>query len=87
MKAYIEDNFAYNLNESLAQIRTYYKFDETCPGSVPQSIRAFLESNDYEDAIRRAISIGGDSDIIACITLEGSQRLIIKRYPILLSRE
>lgn len=68
MKTYIEDNFAYNLNEPLDQIRIYYKHDETCPGSVPQAIRAFLESNDYEDAIRKAISIGGDSDTIACIT-------------------
>lgn len=68
IKKYIQDNFAYDLNESLDQIRTYYKHDETCPGSVPQAIRAFLESNDYEDAIRKAISIGGDSDTIACIT-------------------
>jgi ADP-ribosylglycohydrolase len=68
IKTYIEDNFDYNLNEPLDQIRSYYKFDETCPGSVPQAIRAFLESNDYEDAIRKAISIGGDSDTIACIT-------------------
>jgi len=68
IKTYIEKNFAYNLNEPLDQIRKYYKFDETCPGSVPQAIRAFLESNDYEDAIRKAISIGGDSDTIACIT-------------------
>jgi len=68
IKAYIEVNFAYNLNEPLDQIRKYYKFDETCPGSVLQAIRAFLESNDYEDAIRKAISIGGDSNTIACIT-------------------
>ena len=68
IKTYIENNFAYDLNEPLDQIRNYYKFDETCPGSVPQAIRAFLESNDYEDAIRKAISIGGDSDTIACIT-------------------
>lgn len=40
---------------------------ETCPGSVPQAIRAFLESHDLEDAIRKAISIGGDGDTIACI--------------------
>ena len=68
IKTYIENNFAYDLNEPLDQIRNYYKFDETCPGSVPQAIRAFLESNNYEDAIRKAISIGGDSDTIACIT-------------------
>lgn len=45
-----------------------YKFDETCQGSVPQAIIAFLESTDFEDAIRNAISIGGDSDTIAAIT-------------------
>jgi ADP-ribosylglycohydrolase len=68
IKTYVESSFGYNLNESLDQIRIYYRHDETCPGSVPQAIRAFLESNDYEDAIRKAISIGGDSDTIACIT-------------------
>ena len=68
IKTYVESHFNYNLNESLDQIRTYYKHDETCPGSVPQAIKAFLESNDYEDAVRKAISIGGDSDTIACIT-------------------
>ncbi len=45
-----------------------YRFDETCQGSVPQAIIAFLESTDFEDAIRNAISIGGDSDTIAAIT-------------------
>ena len=67
IKIYVENNFGYHLNQSLDQIRINYRHDETCPGSVPQAIRAFLESNDYEDAIRKAISIGGDSDTIACI--------------------
>jgi ADP-ribosylglycohydrolase len=67
IKAYVENNFKYDLNETLDQIRIYYKHDETCPGSVPQAITAFLESNDYEDAVRKAVSIGGDSDTIACI--------------------
>ena len=80
IKTYIEDNFAYNLNEPLDQIRTNYKFDETCPGSVPQAIRAFLESNDYEDAIRKAISIGGDSDTIACIA-GGIAQAYYKKIP------
>ena len=44
------------------------KFDVSCQGSVPQAIAAFLESTDFEDAIRNAISIGGDSDTTACIT-------------------
>lgn len=53
---------------SLDSIRKGYEFDETCQGSVPQAIVAFLESTDFEDAIRNAISIGGDSDTIAAIT-------------------
>lgn len=68
IKRYIENNFGYDLNRSLDEIRPTYRFDVTCQGSVPQAIRAFLESEHYEDAIRKAISIGGDSDTIACIT-------------------
>ena len=67
IKQYIETTFPYNLDESLDSIRPNYQFDYTSKGSVPQSIRAFLESTDYENAIRLAISIGGDSDTIACI--------------------
>ena len=68
IKKYINSNFNYNLDDTLDNIRKEYKFDETCQGSVPQAIIAFLESENYEDAIRKAISIGGDSDTIACIT-------------------
>ncbi len=68
IKGYIEEVFGYQLSESLDKIREYYRFDPTCPGSVPQAIIAFLESEDFEDAIRKAISIGGDSDTIACMT-------------------
>lgn len=68
IKSYVENNFNYNLNNTVANLQKYNKFDETCQGSVPESIICFLESNDFEDAIRNAISIGGDSDTIACIT-------------------
>lgn len=68
IKSYIKTTFGYLLNKSLDNIRKTYKFDASCQGSVPQAITAFLESNDYEDAVRKAISIGGDSDTIACIT-------------------
>lgn len=68
IKSYIEANFRYDLNFSLDKIRSNYKFDVSCQGSVPQAIVAFLESKNFEDAIRNAISIGGDSDTIACIT-------------------
>ncbi len=68
IKDYVVAKFAYNLEQTLDQIRPHYRFDETCQGSVPQAIVAFLESEDYEDAVRKAVSIGGDSDTIACIT-------------------
>lgn len=68
IKNYIQNTCGYDLEQIIDQIRPVYKFDVSCQGSVPQAIIAFLESNDYEDAIRNAISIGGDSDTIACIT-------------------
>ena len=62
----INDNY-YPMNFTLAGIRDAYTFDSSCQGSVPQAIMAFLESTDFEDAIRNAVSIGGDSDTIAAI--------------------
>ena len=67
IKEYVEGAFGYNLDTSIDEIRPRYRFDATCPGSVPQAITAFLESEGYEDAVRKAISLGGDSDTIACI--------------------
>ncbi|MFA6618293.1 MAG: ADP-ribosylglycohydrolase family protein [Candidatus Neomarinimicrobiota bacterium] len=67
IKDYITSQFNYDLNFTLDEIRATYEFDVTCQGSVPQAIVAFLESSDFESAIRLAISIGGDSDTIACI--------------------
>ena len=60
--------FDYDLNRSVAEIRPGYRFNESCQGTVPEAIIAFLESTDFESAIRLAISLGGDSDTIACIT-------------------
>jgi ADP-ribosylglycohydrolase len=68
IRSYVETTFGYDLSKSLDEIRPGYGFDETCQGSVPQAITAFLESTGFEDAIRLAISLGGDSDTIACIT-------------------
>lgn len=68
IKKYIEENFKYNLSITLAELRPHYHFNETCQGTVPQAIVAFLESTDYENAVRKAVSLGGDSDTIACIT-------------------
>jgi ADP-ribosylglycohydrolase len=67
IKDFVERNFGYNLSQTLAEIRPHYYFDETCQGSVPQAIIAFLESDGYEDAVRKAISLGGDSDTLACM--------------------
>ncbi len=67
VRGFITKNFEYDLDFTLDAIRPTYKFDVTCQGSVPQAIVAFLESTDYENAVRLAISIGGDSDTIACM--------------------
>lgn len=67
IKGAVQGRFGYDLSPTLDQMRPDYGFDATCPGSVPQAIIAFLESDDYEDCIRKAISLGGDSDTIACI--------------------
>jgi len=67
IREYIQANY-YPLNFTLDEIRDTYKFNETCQESVPQAIEAFLESESFEDAIRNAVSIGGDSDTIAAIT-------------------
>ena len=64
---HIYQTFGYDLSRTLAHIRPGYKFDVSCQGSVPESIIAFLESTDYESAVRNAISLGGDSDTMAAI--------------------
>lgn len=63
----VEEHFGYDLQRSLDEIRERYAFDVSCQGSVPEAIIAFLESTDFEDAIRNAISLGGDADTQACI--------------------
>ena len=67
IRYYIVKNY-YRIGFALDSIREEYDFDVTCQGSVPQALEAFFESTDFEDAIRNAISIGGDSDTIAAIT-------------------
>jgi len=63
----VMSQFGYDLSRSCNLIREVNQFDETCQGSVPEAITCFLESTDFEDCVRLAISIGGDSDTIACI--------------------
>lgn len=67
IKAYVSDHFGYCLDQRLDDIRLTYTFDVSCQGSVPQSLIAFLEADGFEDAIRNAISLGGDADTMACI--------------------
>ena len=68
IKAQIESKFGYNLNRTLAEIRPSYQFDESCQGTVPEAIIAFLESRDFTHSIQCAISLGGDTDTLAAIT-------------------
>lgn len=68
IKETIAKSFGYNLNRTVDEIRPVYKFNESCQETVPEAIIAFLESTDFEDAIRNGISLGGDSDTLTCIT-------------------
>ena len=68
VKEHIKREYGYDLSKTLDEIRPTYRFNESCQNTVPQAIVAFLESTDFEDAIRNAISLGGDSDTIAAIT-------------------
>ena len=67
IKDYINEKY-YNLDFSIDEIRPKYKFEVSCQDSVPQAIQCFLEAKDFEDAIRNAISLGGDADTQAAIT-------------------
>ena len=67
IRDYIVQEFGYDLSRTLDEIRPHYSMDATCQGSVPEAILAFLESTDFEDAVRNAVSLGGDTDTVACI--------------------
>ena len=67
-KQYVEQTFGYDLNRTCDEIRPTYHHVETCQETVPEAIIAFLESVSFEDALRNAVSLGGDSDTLACIT-------------------
>ena len=68
IKEYIVREFGYDLLRTLDEIRPFYSMDATCQGSVPEAIISFLESTDFEDAVRNAVSLGGDTDTVACIS-------------------
>ena len=80
IKETIGEQFSYDLSRKISKIRPIYKFDETCQGTVPEAIIAFLESKDYENAIRLAVSLGGDSDTLAAIT-GGIAEAFYKKIP------
>ena len=67
IKNYVSNRFNYNLDRTIEQIRPNYEFEVSCQKSIPEAIIAFLDSTDYESAIRLAISLGGDADTQACI--------------------
>jgi len=68
IRSRIRTQFAYDLDRTVDEIRPSYSFDVSCQGTVPEAIIAFLDSDSYEDAVRNAVSLGGDSDTLACIT-------------------
>jgi len=68
IRAHVENTYHYDLNRTVDSIRPGYTFNESCMGTVPEAIICALEANDFEDAIRNAISIGGDSDTLAAIS-------------------
>ena len=67
IKAYIEENFHYDLSRTCDEIRPKYHHVESCQETVPEAITAFLEGTDFEDVIRTAVSLGGDCDTLTCI--------------------
>jgi len=67
LRARIASRFGYDLDRTVGDIRPGYTFDVSCQGSVPEALVSFLDAHDYEDAVRNAVSLGGDSDTLACI--------------------
>jgi len=80
IKQEITDRFDYNLNRKSDDIRKKYSFKVSCQESVPESIISFLESEDFEDALRNAVSLGGDADTMACIA-GGIAQAFYKKIP------
>jgi ADP-ribosyl-[dinitrogen reductase] hydrolase len=80
IRSEIGKRFEYNLNRTIEDIRPSYKPDASCQGSVPESIIAFLDSDSYVDAIKKAISLGGDADTMACIA-GGIAQAFYKKIP------
>lgn len=81
IRDYIEKKYGYDLHKTWEEWHYEYYWQSSCQGTVPQAIIAFLDSNDFEDAIRKAVSLGGDSDTLACIT-GGIAEAFYKEVPI-----
>ncbi len=67
IRARVSETFGYDMQRTVDEIRPGYTFDVSCQGTVPEAIIAFLDADSFEDAIRNAVSLGGDSDTLACI--------------------
>jgi ADP-ribosylglycohydrolase len=80
IRDYISTKYGYNLNRTCNEIRPVYDWDSSCQGTVPEAIVAFMDSTDFESAIRLAVSLGGDSDTLACIT-GGIAEAFYKKIP------
>lgn len=68
IKTFVRRGFGYDLSRTLDEIRPLYRHVESCQETVPEAVTAFLESDSFEDAVRKAVSLGGDSDTLTCIT-------------------
>jgi len=86
IKAWVLKHAGYDLSRTCDEIRPLYEFNETCQRTVPEALTAFFESTDFEDAIRLAISLGGDSDTLACIT-GGVAEAFYRGVPAAIERE
>ncbi len=82
----IAERFGYDLGRTVEEIKPGYSFDVSCQGTVPEAVIAFLDSDDYQSAVRLAVSLGGDSDTLACIT-GGIAEAYYKGVPESISRE
>ncbi|MGM9941966.1 MAG: ADP-ribosylglycohydrolase family protein [Bulleidia sp.] len=68
IRSYVQDTYGYDFSRTLDQIRPYHHMDETCQNTVPEAFTALFESRNFEDAVRNAVSLGGDTDTLAAIT-------------------
>ena len=85
IRGYIEKRFGYDLQKTWEEWNAVYGWESSCQGTVPQALIAFLDSTDFEDAIRKAVSLGGDSDTLACIT-GGVAEAFYKQIPSSISK-